>query len=197
MPLGHRLATAWIVLAVALGLPAAVCGQGPAPLEPLPQNPQPALSALPPGAAPDVCPQCGQPLGPPPAAPPGGGLFPPLISNFWNHPPWERAGGPTDPVWRESWLFEPLSVGLFIGAADAFTSNDPNHEHITPGAIGGIRAGWDFNHYWGSETRLAWSTGKFTDRLLGGDIDCRTNTFFWDLDMLYYPWGDTRWRPTS
>ena len=55
---------------------------------------------------------------------------------------------------------------------------------------------WDLNHYWGMETRFAWSTGHFTDRLLGGEINCSTNTFFWDLDLLYYPWGDTRWRPS-
>ena len=53
----------------------------------------------------------------------------------------------------------------------------------------------DLNHYWGVETRFAWSTGHFKDQLLGGEIDCSTNTFFWDLDLLYYPCGDTRWRP--
>lgn len=61
--------------------------------------------------------------------------------------------------------------------------------------IGGIRAGWDLNHYWGTEARLAWSTGHFHDQLLGGEIDCSTGTYFFDVDLLYYPWGDTRWRP--
>ena len=131
MPLGHRLATAWIVLAIALWLPANVCGQATVPLEPVPQDASPGVSA-PAEAAPNVCPQCGQPLVQPPAGTPGG-LFPPLISNFWNHPPWDRAGGPTDPVWRESWLFQPLSVGLFIGAADGLTTDTPTHEN-TPRA---------------------------------------------------------------
>ena len=65
----------------------------------------------------------------------------------------------------------------------------------TPGIIGGIRADWTPTTTGGWETRFAWSTGHFTDRLLGGEINCSTNTFFWDLDLLYYPWGDTRWRP--
>ena len=194
MPLGHRLVTGWIVLAIALWLPVAACGQAPATLQPVPQDAAPVGSA-PFDAAANVCPQCGQPPTEPPAAAPGGGLIPSLFSNIFNHPPWERAGGPSEPVWRESWVFEPFSVGLFIGVADAFTTDNPTHKDITPGLIGGFRAGWDLNHYWGTETRMAWSTGKFTDQLLGGSIDCRTNTLFWDLDLLYYPWGDSRWRP--
>jgi hypothetical protein len=199
MPLGNRLTVAGFVLAIALGLPAA---RGDQTLPPDPPGssaaavpellPSPAAS---PGS-PEVCPECGQPYNQPAAEGCGGSRpFLPLVENIWLHPPWERAGSPAEPIWRESWIFRPLSIGFFLGAADGLIVIDPTRTSTSPGVIGGIRAGWDLNHYWGTETRFAWSTGRFTDQLLGGQIDCNTNTFYFDVDLLYYPWGDTRWRP--
>ncbi len=198
MPLGKRLtiAIAWLIAAIALGLPAVVCGQQPLAAVPTAPPDLPPSEAQPlPAMGPGVCPECGQPYDPSAAEDSGGRLVPPWLGNIFIHPPWERSGGPTDPVWRESWLFRPLSVGVFAGAADGLPADDPMRASTTAGGIGGIRAGWDLNHYWGTETRLAWSTGQFEERLLGGEYSSRTNSFFWDLDLLYYPWGDSRWRP--
>ncbi len=196
MPPGNRFIMARFALAIALGLPAVAGGQQPLLTVPPGTEEAAPPDALPsPAGGPAVCAECGQPPDQPPAGGFGGTLIPPLFSNLWVHPPWERAGGPTEPIWHESWLFRPLSIGVFLGAADGLIAIDPTRTSTSPGVIGGIRAGWDLNHYWGTEARLAWSTGHFHDQLLGGEIDCSTGTYFFDVDLLYYPWGDTRWRP--
>jgi hypothetical protein len=171
-------------------------------------------SALAPGEGPAVCPECGQPYNQPPPSPDMKAMTAPL-TNFYRHPPWEQAGGPLEPIWRESWLYRPFSVGAFAGVADGSQIVD-NRIAMGLGANGGIRFGWDLNHYWGTETRFSWSTGELTysdqAKAIGWAADNqagiplndpvrdrfenqRGDLFFWDLDLLYYPWGDSRWRP--
>ena len=62
------------------------------------------------------------------------------------------------------------------------------------GLFGGYQLGWDFDHYWGTELRYAFSKPELTDpqglTLLPSGTDK-----FWDLNLLYYPWGDAEWRP--
>jgi len=55
--------------------------------------------------------------------------------------------------------------------------------------FGGYRFGWDFDHYWGTEMRFGFA------RLDLRDKPGVTSDFFWDLHLLRYPWGDSRWRP--
>jgi hypothetical protein len=64
----------------------------------------------------------------------------------------------------------------------------------TPGYIGSLRLGWDVDYYWGTELRYSMSTvglnGVQTQNGLSDLHMLQT-----DANLLYYPWGDSKWRP--
>lgn len=131
---------------------------------------------------------------PPDSVPDGSGFF---------QAPGERYLGPGQPMLRESWSFRPLSAGPFVGYISGGELID---DWVGQGSgwTAGMRLGWDFDPYWGCETRFAFASVEVTDSAraisLGvtrfGPEPRRDNEmFFWDVDMLYYPWGDSRWRP--
>ena len=191
MPLGCASINAVAIHAwragLALGVVLAICrlpaalGQDTPPLAPLslPPNQGEANTGIgeqakfpppPPGIAEagGVCPECGQPYQPGDAQPPAPRVMP-LIGNLFLHPPWDLSGGPMDPIWRESWLYRPYSVGLFVGDAPG---SELRHDWIRmgQGVNFGIRAGWDWSHYSGAETRFSWSTGSLYDEALAQEI---------------------------
>ena len=63
-----------------------------------------------------------------------------------------------------------------------------------PSLVTGLRAGWDVSSFWGLEARLGFADPKLHDIPTGHDFD-EGNFVNWDVDVLYYPWGDTRLRP--
>lgn len=93
-----------------------------------------------------------------------------------------RHGGLGEPLVTESWLYRPLSAGWSMGfvKGDLVTSDWQAGEQ--QGFFGAVRLGWDHDHHWGSEMRFAFDS-------------MNAKSFQWDLDLLYYPWGDSRWRP--
>jgi hypothetical protein len=132
------------------------------------------------------------------------------------HSPAERYRGPGEPLIQESWNFRPLSFGSFIGFLQGTTMID---DWISQGSgvVGGLRFGWDFNYYWGCETRFAFASPEVFDShrakdaqqaaddaagIAAGDPYRRrfegrrdNELILWDLCLLYYPWGDARVRP--
>ena len=60
--------------------------------------------------------------------------------------------------------------------------------------LGGYQLGWDFDHYWGTELRFAFARPDLID-LQGMALLPSGTDQFWDLNLLYYPWGDAQWRP--
>jgi hypothetical protein len=62
------------------------------------------------------------------------------------------------------------------------------------GLFGGYQLGWDFDHYWGTELRFAFSKPELTNLQTMMPLPSGTDKF-WDLNLLYYPWGDAKWRP--
>jgi hypothetical protein len=60
--------------------------------------------------------------------------------------------------------------------------------------FGGYRIGWDFDHYWGTEARFGFAYLRATDEQAGTRLDWARQDY-WDGSLLYYPWGDARWRP--
>ncbi|MFO0885623.1 MAG: outer membrane beta-barrel protein [Pirellulales bacterium] len=97
-----------------------------------------------------------------------------------------------DPLQGTSWLNRPLSIGLFAGGI--FNSNLINgHVLQNNTSLVGARLGWDFDHYWGTEIRYAFANPNITDtsHVSLGD----SNNYLVDLSLMYYPLGDTRWRP--
>jgi hypothetical protein len=120
------------------------------------------------------------------------------------------------PIARESWLQRPFSVTWFLGMVQgsSLISDWIDQER---GLFGGLKFGLDFDHYWGAEMRLAFGSAGVHDsqRAIAAQVfaddqaglaandpfrfrfDGGRNAalFLWDLDVLYYPWGDTPWRP--
>ena len=104
----------------------------------------------------------------------------------------QRHLGLGEPLTNTSWRNRPLYLNLFAGAL----IGDELQEGIVSqggGFMAGGRFGGDFDHYWGLETRLAFSDVQ-TNFAAGGGYGQSRDSFF-DASVLYYPWGDSRWRP--
>lgn len=98
-----------------------------------------------------------------------------------------------EPLVGTSWLNRPFGASIYLGVMDGGPLISP---YLTQGSgfFGGGRLSWDYDYYWGVETRLGVSYLKLNNSLSAIAPDS-TNVFLWDVSMLYYPWGDTRWRP--
>jgi hypothetical protein len=98
-----------------------------------------------------------------------------------------------EPLTNTSWLNRPLYAGLFVGAwmGDDLIDGQVG-QHTT--FLGGYRFGWDYDYYWGTEARLGLATPTLADLEIPNDY--RTaDVLVTDLNLMYYPWGDSRWRP--
>ena len=120
------------------------------------------------------------------------------------------------PLERETWLYRPWSAGWFMGAVQGGPLID-DWVGQQQGFFGGYRFGWDQDQYWGGEMRFAFGSVPLYDspRAKQAQWDADTedgfaeddpwrnrfdqrrdaDLFQWDLSLLYYPWGDTEWRP--
>ncbi len=130
--------------------------------------------------------------------------------------PDERFKGLGHPLIQDSWSFRPFSLGGVFG----FVQGSPLIDdwiRENQGVLGGVQLGWDASSYWGFETRFAWAKVEVidSDRAIAAQIakddgaglsashpfrrrfDGRryNRVFFWDAHALYYPWGDSAFRP--
>ncbi|MGA2033083.1 MAG: outer membrane beta-barrel protein [Thermoguttaceae bacterium] len=116
------------------------------------------------------------------------------------------------PLWRESWLYRPWNFGGFLGVAQG-SPLIQNWVGMNQGVFAGVRLGRDWNPCLGTETRFAWNSINLYDS--GRELDAQiaagaaggydqlnqygthrvATSFVWDLDVLFYPWGDQKWRP--
>ncbi len=110
---------------------------------------------------------CGQPADQP---------LPPRYRYFGRH------CGRGQPLINESWLYRPLSVGWSMGIVQGSPVTSDWAAGQQQGFFGAVRFGWDHTYHWGSEMRFSFDS-------------MNAKAFQWDLDLLYYPWGDSRWRP--
>jgi hypothetical protein len=118
-----------------------------------------------------------------------------------HHWPWRHAD-PNDPLryvgWGEplqgtSWRNRPFHMGWAVGALLGDQLIDGRLDQGQR-VLGAYRLGWDFDHYWGSELRFAFAYLDVIDASDGrSGRDARH--LYWDGNLLYYPWGDARWRP--
>lgn len=107
-----------------------------------------------------------------------------------NHP--NRHVGLGHPLEGTSWLNRPWHAGAFVGGV----SPDPPTDVVTldDAYIWGLRFGKDYDHYWGWEARCAFSQPTaYNDNT--GDVLGTSTLYFYDANLLFYPWGDARWRP--
>lgn len=86
-------------------------------------------------------------------------------------------------------MWVSLDAGAFLMtsrvAANVRTAND---------LFGAIGIGWDWDHYWGSQIRIGWTTPELVNTLQT-TASSADNLFVTDMSLLYYPWGDSRTRP--
>lgn len=105
-----------------------------------------------------------------------------------------RHQGEGEPLQTASWLNRPYYAGFFLGALNGDTLIADEIEQSI-GFFGGFRLGWDYDIYWGVETRLGLSELGL-DFLNETSVDgLATDIVIWDASLVYYPWGDARWRP--
>jgi opacity protein-like surface antigen len=98
-----------------------------------------------------------------------------------------------EPLVGASWCNEPYHVDWFLGMIRG-TEIIRDHIDQNVGVVGGFRLGWDYDLYWGLETRLGFSSleDQPESAPLAGGAD---KVILWDTSMVYYPWGDSRFRP--
>jgi hypothetical protein len=92
-----------------------------------------------------------------------------------------------------SWLNRPYYVGAELGTLWIMRSQD-DHVSRDTDVIGGVFVGWDWDHFWGSELRFDWATPELINSA-APDADRTDSLFAWNANFMYYPWGDSKFRP--
>jgi hypothetical protein len=103
-----------------------------------------------------------------------------------------RAVGLGDPLRGTSWLNRPYAIAIDYGAF-VMTGRPADGVRAANDQFAALSMGWDWDHYWGTQARVGWSTPELNSVQPGdngGD-----NMFLTDLSLMYYPWGDSRVRP--
>lgn len=119
----------------------------------------------------------------------GGGLGFRPIRNAWS-----RFNAKHNvPLEGESWRYRPYSVSGFVGGAFGDDLQDHHLEQQAAAAVGG-RIGWDMGRYVGGELR-GWYANPATKFRPATTDQLEAHLFAMDVDVLYYPWGETRLRP--
>ena len=136
--------------------------------------------------------------GPNPAGPVRGWLY----SGTWLPIHWFGHSDPNDPYRHAglgepligtSWRNRPWYLGLFVGGI--FNDDLVDNEVLQNNAVFlGVRLGWDFDHYWALEGRYAFARAEALTAA-GVPIAESARDYYADVSLLYYPWGDSRWRP--
>jgi hypothetical protein len=104
-----------------------------------------------------------------------------------------RNAGRGVPLVGTSWLNRPYYVGADIGTVWV---TKPVEEGITRDidTFGGLYAGYDCDYYWGTELAVQRATPELKNE------DARNanrgdRRMYWSANLLYYPWGDSLFRP--
>jgi hypothetical protein len=97
------------------------------------------------------------------------------------------------PLEGTSWLNRPYHIDWFLGPllGDDLITNRVSQDNVL---FGGLRLGLDFDYYWGIEWRLGWAqpNASYAEALVEPvDVSYVVS----DVDILYYPWGDSKVRP--
>jgi opacity protein-like surface antigen len=117
------------------------------------------------------------------------GMFPWSPRTPYTH----RHAGPAEPLLSTSWRNRPWTLGVFYGAMWGESLIDDRVDQHE-GFFGGVRLGWDYDYYWGTELRVGVVGMELADQQ-GQDLRHMGEVDLFDLSLVYYPWGDSRWRP--
>jgi hypothetical protein len=117
-----------------------------------------------------------------------------LVPKLFRPDSYNRHQGQGEPLVGASWLNRPFYTGFFLGGLHGDTLI-PGEINQSIGFFGGFRLGWDYDTYWAIETRLGLSELGL-DFIDEPSVDgLGTDIVIWDASFVYYPWGDSRWRP--
>jgi hypothetical protein len=105
-----------------------------------------------------------------------------------------RALGFGQPLVGTSWQNRPFHADFFTGTMIGDDAIDGVIGQEAGFFVGG-RLGWDYDYYWGVESRLGTAWMSLFDRQHPENNIGTGNILVWDMSLLYYPWGDSRWRP--
>ena len=105
-----------------------------------------------------------------------------------------RALGLGQPLVGTSWQNRPFHVDFFTGTMIGDDAIDGQIGQEAGFFVGG-RLGWDYDYYWGVESRMGFAWMSLFDRQHPENNIGNGNILVWDMSLLYYPWGDSRWRP--
>lgn len=132
----------------------------------------------------------------------GTNFFPCLYDYVFNPPERHRDTGL--PLIRESWRYRPFGLSGLVGYIDGGTLID-DWTGSNSGTLYGFRLSWDPGYYWGCEFRYAitsmgrWDSARSLTALTadGGTYypSNEVDMEIWDFSLLWYPWGDSTWRP--
>lgn len=122
-------------------------------------------------------------------------LPPPGILPFWGPrtSEAERFTGWGQPLYGTSWLNRPFGASWFAGFIQG-GAPIPGTVGQHGGFFGGYRFTWDYDYYYGLDVRL----GMAAIGLQYPEYNRPTATsdyYVADVSFVYYPWGDSRWRP--
>jgi len=113
-----------------------------------------------------------------------------FVGHFADHASPHRDRG--CPLVGTSWLNRPLHVDSFLGVL--LTESLRDELGLENSAFGGYRFGVDTDDYWGWEARFAFTYPEMENP--GGPAHALNADLFWlDAKLMYYPWGNARWRP--
>jgi len=96
------------------------------------------------------------------------------------------------PLQTESWLNRPVSASFFLGGI--FLGDPMTGLEGDAGIFYGGRLGWDYASRFGVEARMGGGSPGVSSTVFNYELP-QTNLFFVDVNWLFYPTGDTRWRP--
>jgi hypothetical protein len=116
--------------------------------------------------------------------------------------PWFAHGDPNDPLRHigigqplvgTSWRNRPLYFGTFVGGImmDDLVSDEIYQNDTT---FVGARLGYDFDHFWGLESRWAFARPDLANGSGTPHFPASRDNFA-DVSLVFYPLGDARWRP--
>jgi hypothetical protein len=121
----------------------------------------------------------------------------PLFAEPWfshsdpNDP--DRHIGIGQPLVGTSWRNRPIYFGTFVGGI-MMDDLVPNRIYQNSTTFVGARLGYDFDHFWGLEGRWAFARPDLADGN-GTPFFPASRDNFADVSLVFYPLGDTRWRP--
>lgn len=209
MLLGRLLLKCFILaslLAAVLPAAAATAG-GPEPFAPEPEVEVLDVELSPSVIADEVCAEC---LGP---EPDGWSPLPARHDADWcehyrplwgwilhtplclatSHAPTGRHVGRGIPLERASWLNRRQSASFALGAIWGGDLSDGTEADSA--LLGVLRAGIDTSHFAGWEARFAFATPSISNAEFDLGPAASAEIYLFDLNVMYYPWGDSQWRP--